>query len=782
MSVGTTSFTNSGTILGGTSTTGGAGTGAQVRQNTTLINNGTVQGGDSAGGTAGIGVDLGSAAGTTATLVNRGTIRGGSNLADTVPVGTGSVGVFMRAGAGTVTNTGTIEGGKLGVAITGNAVSTMNIINSGTIKAGAGQDNAIVVGQPTAVIVLELQQGSTIIGNVVAGTTANDTLRLGGSADGVFDISSVGASAQYRNFDIFQKTGTGTWALIGTGTSTTPWTVNQGTLQIGNGGASGSLASDVTVNAGATLAFNRSDTYSYGGLISGAGGVTQAGSGTTVLTAANTYTGPTTINLGTLAIDGSITSAVTVNAAGTLAGRGTVNGDVTNSGAVMPGSAPGALTIAGNYIGNGGAVRISGQFGGDNSTVGRLVVTGNTSGSGKVQIVNLGGLGARTAEGIKIIDVQGASNADFTLAGDYTLAGKPAVVAGAYTYQLFKNGISTPADGDWYLRSASIAPTVPVYQAYAGVMRHVNELDSFRQRVGNRSWSSPAAASGETGKIAAGQGPWARVDGSNTHIDPSSGTLDSNYNVRTWKFEAGLDMPVYENNDGTLVASPSVHYGTASASVSSSMGSGSIDVSGYGIGGALTWYGNNGSYVDAQATVNWYDTDLLSGTTGAKVATGNGSTGFAAGVEAGHKLPIGGNWSVTPQVQLAWSQVRFHSFTDKYGAAVSPDSGNSLVTRLGVSLDHETKGLASNGKVRRAHAYGVANLYYDFMNGTSSHVSDISVTSKEPALWGGIGVGGSLNWDDERYTLYGEALVRTSLQGFGDSYSIGARIGARMKW
>ncbi|MBB5190410.1 fibronectin-binding autotransporter adhesin [Silvimonas terrae] len=795
-------LTNNGSIKGGTSvnfdtTSSTLGAGVSMVTATSLVNSstGVILGGDgSGGGVAGAGVSVFS--GATVRIVNNGMIRGGTAL-DANTIG----GNAIRIGGGTVTltNTGTLEGGRGAAAFSALSSSTINMVNSGTVIAGAGYANAIEFGATaTSVATLELQAGSNIIGNVIASQSGtNDTFKLGGSTNSVFDASTLGDTAQYRYFDTFIKTGTSTWVLIGTDALTLPWTVDQGTLQIGNGGTDGSMASDVTVNSGASLAFNRADTYTYGGTISGAGGVSQVGMGTTVLTAANTYTGTTNINAGTLQVDGSITSPVSVNAGGTLSGSGVVTGTVTNSGIVMPGSnGAGVLTLA-NYIGNSGTVRIATRLGGDSATTGLLDITGDTAGSSFVKVVNVGGTGVQTVDGIKIIEVAGVSNGSFTLVGDYLYKGTPAVVAGAYAYRLYKGGVSTPADGDWYLRSTLdesdltstpststpaatqplYAPTVPLYEAYSRLLQTLNELGTLQERVGNRSWSVDATHEGGISR-----GAWAQIDGQHAHDDPHSSTAAMSQNIRTWKFQAGIDAPVYESNAGSLVAGATFQYGTANSDVRSDFGTGTVDAKGYGFGGTLTWYGNNGFYLDSQATITWFDTDLNSTALARRVADGNGGRGYAASLEAGQRLPLENGWSLTPQVQLAWSQAGFDSFTDPYDAQVSADNGSSLVNRVGLSLDHEQKWIAANGKASRSHLYGVANVYYDYLNGTSAHVSDVTVENKLQAWWAGVGMGASLNWDDDRYTAYGEVLARMSLQDVGDSNALGARVGIKMKW
>lgn len=69
---------------------------------------------------------------------------------------------------------------------------------------------------------------------------------------------------------------------------------------------------------------------------------------------------------------------------------------------------------------------------------------------------------------------------------------------------------------------------------------------------------------------------------------------------------------------------------------------------------------------------------------GKTLAKGNDGFGYGLGIEAGQKIAVQGNWSLTLQAQLSYSSVDFDSFTDPYGAHVSNDGSDSLIGRLGL--------------------------------------------------------------------------------------------------
>jgi alpha-amylase len=159
----------------------------------------------------------------------------------------------------------------------------------------------------------------------LATITGTGTIVLGGtSQDGREIAVAAGAhaliGARVTGIGGLVKTGPGRLTLTASSGIVGPIVVSGGTLSIGNGGATGSLAGAMQVGAGAVVALNRNNRVTLADPISGAGGVTQLGSGSTVMTAANGHTGPTSVAAGTLRLEhpGAIASSPTTVAGGRL--------------------------------------------------------------------------------------------------------------------------------------------------------------------------------------------------------------------------------------------------------------------------------------------------------------------------------------------------------------------------------------------------------------------------------------------------------------------------------
>ncbi|WP_055729684.1 autotransporter outer membrane beta-barrel domain-containing protein [Bosea thiooxidans] len=250
--VQTGTFINNGTVQAGDARgVQQGGVGFEI-SNTSLINSGLIQGGSTTTASGGAGLQ---AIGGTNSLVNTGTIRGGTGAVASV-ITTGVL--WGTSGFANFDNRGVIEGGNGGYGIwSSSTTASVSIVNSGTVRAGAGQDNAILIGNGVANFLgLELHAGSQIIGNVVASAVgSNDVLKLGGATDASFDVSAIGPAAQYRNFDMLEKTGASTWTVTGSGDFAGATSILAGKLLV-NGSLAGSavmVGSDATLGGSGTV-------------------------------------------------------------------------------------------------------------------------------------------------------------------------------------------------------------------------------------------------------------------------------------------------------------------------------------------------------------------------------------------------------------------------------------------------------------------------------------------------------------------------------------------------
>lgn len=171
------------------------------------------------------------------------------------------------AGSGTFTlSAGTFNLGPGGIATAGGPTSTQ--LAGGTLTATADWSTALPI---------------SLTGSATINTNGHD-ITINGSISGSGSLT---------------KAGTGILTFGGNNSYAGTTTISAGTLQVGNGGTSGTLGGGDVTNDG-SLVFDRGNSLTVPQLISGTGSVTQQGTGETTLTGPNTFTGDITVGSGTL--------------------------------------------------------------------------------------------------------------------------------------------------------------------------------------------------------------------------------------------------------------------------------------------------------------------------------------------------------------------------------------------------------------------------------------------------------------------------------------------------
>jgi autotransporter-associated beta strand protein len=322
-----------------------------------------------------------STAGNGTFITNGGTVTGaGGGIVRFNDTSTAGFGTFTTNGA-TVTGA---SGGNLefeGTSTAGSATIINNggsasyIISGFTISVAGGGQTFFDTGTTTG--------NSTLIAN--GGTNGG-----GGGRINLFN-GSLGGPARVEVF------GNGALDISGHQAAAVPIGSIEGTGNVFLGARSLIVGGN---NLNTTFSGVISDA---GGFVSGAGGsLTKTGTGSLNLPGANTYTGATTINGGTLFVNGSLANgAVAVNSGGTLGGAGVIGGAVTvNSGGILaPGNSPGTITVGSLTLNSGSFLNYQlgtpGTVGGGVNDL--TIVNGNlTLGGAALNITGLSGFGVGT--------------------------------------------------------------------------------------------------------------------------------------------------------------------------------------------------------------------------------------------------------------------------------------------------------------------------------------------------------------------------------------------------
>jgi outer membrane autotransporter protein len=745
----------------------------------------------------------------------------------TIAAGTLQLGDGGTSGsiAGDITDNGTLAFNRADVVTYGGVVSgtgALSQIGAGTtVLTGA---NTYTGGTTIAAGTLQLGAGSTagsIVGDVVNDGTLvfdrSDAVTFSGAISGSGAVSQIGA---------------GTTILTGTSIYTGGTTIAAGTLQLGNGGTSGSISGDVANNG--QLVFDRSDTVTFGGVISGTGSVAQTGSGATILNASNNYSGVSNVLAGTLVVGDAThvgaslgTGATTVDAGATLGGYGTAAGSVSNAGTIavanaLPAFAAGpngtftidgdlsnrgtvnvaaasgqignVLKVGGNYVGTGGQLTLNTLLneGGAASKTDQLVVMGNAGGDTALQI-HATGAGAQTVgDGIELVQVHGTSAAN-----SFRLA--QVIQGGAYQYLLYQGGAAS-AD-NWYLRSTLEAPSTPgdpvtppsqpasppAAPAFRpGVVGYAmtpllnadygySIMGRLNERVGDM-------ASVENQGVRHDDGVWGRVSGEDFNLnanDPFSA------GEHTFFGQVGKDWTVAQGaSGGSTHAGLMMTLGSASANFEDNMRSinpllsnatGSVETQAQSIGGYWTNYRADGAYFDGVAQFTHYRnkySDIYGDD-----ATQNGYSAAASG-EVGKPYPLGSSGLVLePQGQLIYQYLHLNSASDRI-SSISGTSTNGLRGRAGLRLFHTHAN--DDSQSASTTFYMTVDVLHDFLTPGQTSVGDTSFGMAPARTTYDVGGGATMSLGKSSVLYFNVKYARN----IGGQYqrSIFGQAGYRYSW
>ncbi|EDR4289537.1 fibronectin-binding autotransporter adhesin ShdA [Salmonella enterica subsp. enterica serovar Javiana] len=553
--------------------------------------------------------------------------------------------------------------------------------------------------------------------------------------------------------------------------------------------------------------------------------LTKLGAGKLTLSGANTYSGDTNVQEGTLWLSGDGTigemgsqQAVNVASDATFGGSNgtTVNGKVTNEGTLVFGdseetgailtlngdlinmgtlasgsssSTPGnTLYVDGDYTGNGGSLYLNTVLGDDDSATDKLVISGDASGTTDLYINGIGN-GAQTTNGIEVVDVGGTSTSDaFVL--------KNEVNASLYTYRLYWN----ESDNDWYLASkaqsddddsgsdvtppdddSDVTPpddggdVAPQYRAdigaYMGNQWMARNLQM--QTLYDREGSQYRNADGSV---------WARFKAGKAESEAVSGNIDMDSNYS--QFQLGGDILAWGNGQQSVTVGVMASYinadtdSTGNRGADGSQFTSSSNVDGYNLGVYATWFADaqthSGAYVDSWYQYGFYNNSVESGDAGSESYD---STANAVSLETGYRYDIalsnGNTVSLTPQAQVVWQNYSADSVKDNYGTRIDGQDSDSWTTRLGLRVD----GKLYKGSRTVIQPFAEANWLH-----TSDDVSvsfdDATVKQDLPANRAELKVG--LQADiDKQWSVRAQVAGQTGSNDFGD---LNGSLNLRYNW
>ena len=464
--------------------------------------------------------------------------------------------------------------------------------------------------------------------------------------------------------------------MTGDSTYTGGTTISAGTLQLGNGGTTGSVIGNITNNA--HLVFDRGGVYTFTGVISGPGDVTVNGTGVTKFAQTQAYTGATFVESGELRAGAANilgnTSGLTISPLAIFSANGfdeTV-GNVVNNGIFnLFGIGPDNNITITNLSGNGlfGMITNMASYSGDH-----IAITGTSSGNHFLTVLNSGDAPADLSRTLELVSTTDSSHGGATFKA---LGGE--VDVGVYAYDIVQgNGSSRlPNTNNWYLAydqgvvSNSAAAIINTAAAMSDIW--FVQMDNLHRRMGQQRLDDPAAEPYDV---------WVRGYARNLNFDDSvSGQA---FSEREEGVDTGIDTVLYHENGNTWIGGFFVGEGEAWRDFNDVGSTGDVITPYAGL--YATWFDKSKYYIDIVTKVNrFYNTFNAEDASGNITHADYENWGVGGSVEVGRRFKVGDNgWTVQPQAQVQYVYITGQDYSTDRGDTVSVDGDNVFQTRIGL--------------------------------------------------------------------------------------------------
>ncbi|MES0863362.1 autotransporter outer membrane beta-barrel domain-containing protein [Ruegeria sp. SCPT10] len=261
---------------------------------------------------------------------------------------------------------------------------------------------------------------------------------------------------------------------------------------------------------------------------------------------------------------------------------------------------------------------------------------------------------------------------------------------------------------------------------------------------------------------------WFQSESERKSYDVGSGEMTTN----SGGLQYGADVPLGEVAGGQVFGGLEFGLSSLSSDIGTSLASANISTDAYDATLSALWVANSQFYIDGQLSFGYFNGSIRPNDGGTVDIDGSG---YEISVEVGKPFALQNDWTLTPQVQLAYSDVNMGDVSDWAGGdrIGSLVDGDTLMARVGLRAERAF----ANSSI----LYGQVDFYHAFDNETSLSFGQNTMLTAPGQNTAVLTIGGEMALSDHSQ-LYGEITSETGLGNSSGDHSFGWNFGFEVQF